>query len=408
MKTTWHFHRTRRRFLQKAGVAAALGPLIITDRTIAQTRTLYVNSWGGSYTAAQDAAFFKPFTAATGIQIRTVTPVAYGKIKAQVQSRSYEFDMTSVNSMQWLRASREGLAEPIDWTIVKKNDLPPNAVVADGYGITQNILGHGALLSQRQISQRRSSSWADFWDVKTFPGGRSLCLSDSPRTLIFALLADGVSRDQLYPLDIDRAFKKLDQIKPHVKVWWREGTQSQQLIRDGEVDMMSIWNARASELKQQGVPVEVVWNGAVRSTSTWSVLRGAPNRKLAWELIAFPPRPSRSRVQHSALLRPNPSGRLCLHPKEIALQLPTYADNQAISVREDDQWEAERIVQIEQRFTQWLGRNATLKAETLLGHRKFGSHHDDHSNSTSRKASPGHHDARTYRALRPVCPRLRQ
>ena len=133
MGTTWLLDRTRRRFLQKAGAAAALGPLIISDRTIAQTRTLYVNSWGGSYTAAQDAAFFKPFTAATGIQIRTVTPVAYGKIKAQVQSRTYEFDMTSVNSMQWLRASREGLAEPIDWTIVKKDALPPNAVVADGF-----------------------------------------------------------------------------------------------------------------------------------------------------------------------------------------------------------------------------------------------------------------------------------
>ena len=60
MKTTRHFHRTRRRFLQRAGVAAALGPLIITDRTIAQTRTLYVNSWGGSYTAAQDAASSSP------------------------------------------------------------------------------------------------------------------------------------------------------------------------------------------------------------------------------------------------------------------------------------------------------------------------------------------------------------
>ena len=134
MKTTRHFHRTRRRFLQRAGVAAALGPLIITDRTIAQTRTLYVNSWGGSYTAAQDAAFFKPFTAATGIQIRTVTPVAYGKIKAQVQSRTYEFDMTSVNSVQWLRASREGLAEPIDWTIVKKDDRRPLHRAAAGTG----------------------------------------------------------------------------------------------------------------------------------------------------------------------------------------------------------------------------------------------------------------------------------
>ena len=75
---------------QRAGAAAAtatLGPLLITERTIAQTRTVYVNSWGGSYTAAQDAAFLKPFTAATGIQVRTVTPVLYGKIKAQVQTQ---------------------------------------------------------------------------------------------------------------------------------------------------------------------------------------------------------------------------------------------------------------------------------------------------------------------------------
>src|SRR5262249_8154461 len=101
MKTTWRFDRGRRRFLQKTGAAAAaaaLGPLITPDRPIAQTRTLSVNSWGGSFAAAQDAAYFKPFTALTGIQIRTVTPVSYAKIKAQVQAGRYEFDMTSINS----------------------------------------------------------------------------------------------------------------------------------------------------------------------------------------------------------------------------------------------------------------------------------------------------------------------
>src|SRR5262245_1853755 len=59
MSTTFHFDRRRRRMLQGAGAtaaSAALGPLLISERTIAQTRTLYVNSWGGSYTAAQDAA----------------------------------------------------------------------------------------------------------------------------------------------------------------------------------------------------------------------------------------------------------------------------------------------------------------------------------------------------------------
>src|SRR5580693_469323 len=122
----WRFDHRRRKFLRAAGggAAAALGPLLISERTIAQTRTLYVNSWGGSYTAAQDAAYFKPFTAETGIQIRTVTPVSYARIKAQVQSGNYEFDITSINSMLWLRGSREGLAEPIDWNIFKKGTLP--------------------------------------------------------------------------------------------------------------------------------------------------------------------------------------------------------------------------------------------------------------------------------------------
>ena len=62
----------------------------------AQTRTLFVNTWGGSWTAAEEAAYFKPFTEATGIRIRTVAPVSYAKLKAQVAAKSYEWDMTSI------------------------------------------------------------------------------------------------------------------------------------------------------------------------------------------------------------------------------------------------------------------------------------------------------------------------
>ena len=41
-------------------------------------------------------------------------------------------------------------------------------------------------------------------------------------------------------------------------------------------------------------------------------------------------------------------------PPDIARQLPTYAANMAVSVKEDDHWESEHIAQIEQRFTQWV------------------------------------------------------
>jgi len=352
---TWRFDRNRRRLLRAAGAAAVFGPLLISERTIAQTRTLYVNSWGGSYTAAQDVAFFKPFTAATGIAIRTVTPVSYARLRAQVQSGNYEYDMTSINSMQCLRGAREGSMEPIDWNVVNKSALPDDTVVADGHGVCFCIQGTNLCYRTDRFPGGGPQSWADFWDVRKFPGPRSLCINDSPRTLIYALLADGVPPEKLYPLDLDRAFKKLDQIKPAVKVWWREGNQSQQLLRDGEVDMMSIWNARGSELKEQGVPVEVVWNGAVRSSSTWCVLKGAPNRKLAWEFIAFcmiakPQAEFNTRLFYG----PTNPDAYALIPHEIAVQLPTYAANLAVSVKEDDVWEADRIAAIEERFTQWV------------------------------------------------------
>ncbi len=352
------FDRRRRRFLKGAGAVAAtapLGPLLVTEHTTAQTRTLYINSWGGSFTAAQEVAYFKPFTAATGIQVRTITPVSYGKIKAQVQSGTYQFDMTSVNSMLWLRASREGLAEPIDWTIVRKETLQPDSIVADGHGIASYIQGTNLCYRSDKFPNGGPKSWTDFWDVKKFPGNRSLCINDAFRSLTFALLADGVPRDQLYPLDIERGFRKLGEIKPHIKVWWREGTQSQQLIRDGEVDMMSIWNARATELKQQGVPVELVWNGAVRSTSTWCVLKGAPNRKLAWEFIQFttqakPQAEFNTRLYYGPI---NPAAYEFI-PSAIRVELPTYPENLAVSVRGNDTWEADRITQVEERFTQWV------------------------------------------------------
>ncbi len=351
----WRFDRRRRMFLRTAGAAAALGPLLITERTIAQSRTLYVNTWGGSYTAAQDAAYFKPFTAATGIQIKTVTPVSYARIKAQVESGNYEFDLTSINSMLVLRAARVKLVEPIDWMIFKKGTLPDDAIVSDGHGVAFAILGTNLCYRTDKFPHGGPKSWADFWDVQKFPGPRSLCMSNSPRTCIFALIADGVPLDKLYPLDFDRAFKKLDQIKPHIKVWWREGNQSQQLLRDGEVDMMSIWNARGTELRQQGVPVEVVWNGAVRSSSTWCVLKGAPNRKLAWEFIQFvsgakPQAEFNTRLYYG----PTNPGAYALIPKDIAVQLPTYRANEAVSVKEDDTWEVDRIAKLEERFTQWL------------------------------------------------------
>jgi putative spermidine/putrescine transport system substrate-binding protein len=332
------------------GIAGVAAPAVWCAR--AESPTLYVNTWGGSWTAAEDAAFYKPFTEATSIRIRTVAPVSYAKLKAQVQSGSYEWDVTAIERGDMLRAEREGLLEPINWSIVNKDKLFPNAVYANGIGacaLTTNLVYRAD-----KFPQGGPKSWADFWNIKDFPAPRAM-ISNPVRAMVFALVADGVPIDKVYPIDVDRAFHKLDQIKPHIKVWWAQNAQSQELLRDGEATAMAMHNARASELKAQGVPVELVWAGATLDLIYWCVARGAPNRDLAWRFIESATAGQRQATFCARLFYgPANADAFKFIKPEIAKQLPTYPENSRVTVSSDPEWFAANAEKVSERFTQWL------------------------------------------------------
>src|SRR5262245_993694 len=82
-------------------------PFVRTAR--AQSKTVYVNSYGGVWESSWKKAFFDPFTAQTGIAIRTVPGVSFAKLKAQVQSRNYEWDVINLGDVEYAQAVHEGL-----------------------------------------------------------------------------------------------------------------------------------------------------------------------------------------------------------------------------------------------------------------------------------------------------------
>ena len=172
----------RRTFLKgfaATATAASAGPLIVTERTIAQTRTIYVNTWGGSWTAAEEAAFFKPFTEQTGIRVRTVAPVSYAKLKAQVQSGNYEWDITAITQADLLRAEREGLVEPVDWTVVKKEKLLPERRVRQRPRLLR--ARHEPRLPQGQVPAGRTEDVGRLLGRQEVPGNRAM-LNNAVRT----------------------------------------------------------------------------------------------------------------------------------------------------------------------------------------------------------------------------------
>ena len=79
-----------------------------------------------------------------------------------------------------------------------------------------------------------------------------------------ALKADGVKDSEFYPLDIARAFRSLDRIKPHVKAWYYDNSQAQQLMEQEEVDIIAMMNGRAIDsILNSKAPFEIVWNEAI-------------------------------------------------------------------------------------------------------------------------------------------------
>jgi putative spermidine/putrescine transport system substrate-binding protein len=134
---------------------------------------------------------------------------------------------------------------------------------------------------------KEPTGWADFFDLQKFPGKRGLWKYATGGVFEFALMADGVGPKELYPLDVDRAIKKLDTIKSDI-VWWDTGAQSQERVGSGEVAMTMIWNGRGWSAKHtDNKPVEMIWNQQILTADYFVVPKGSPNKDIAMEFIAW-------------------------------------------------------------------------------------------------------------------------
>src|SRR4029077_8606044 len=82
---------TRRNMLATAGGALIAAPFVRTSAQ-AQGKIVYVNSYGGVWETSWKKAFFDPFTAQTGIAIKTVPGVSFAKLKARGHTGNYPWN----------------------------------------------------------------------------------------------------------------------------------------------------------------------------------------------------------------------------------------------------------------------------------------------------------------------------
>lgn len=341
---------SRRTVIKTVGATALVAMPWV--RRVDAAEVLYVNTWGGAWEASAKKHIFGRFTKETGAEIRTISPVSVAKLAAQVKTGAYEFDVTTLGGGDIVRANNAGIIDPITEAQAKEMALWKDAVFQNG--VPSHAFATVIAYRKDKFPNGGPTNWAEFWDTKKFPGPRSL-QKYAARILPIALLADGVPIDKLYPLDVERAFKSLERIKPAIRVWWTQGPQSQQLLRDGEVHAIGIWNGRIQELMDQNAPAELVWNQAEIDRAYWVVAKGTPRAELARKYIKIAVSPEAlagfcSDANYGPL---NPDAFKAIPEKE-AVKMPTYPAHYKLAFEQDVLNAGVDLDAVTKRFDQWL------------------------------------------------------
>jgi putative spermidine/putrescine transport system substrate-binding protein len=268
--------------MKSTSILAACAALLIVASPAAAADLVF-SSWGGTTQDAQKAAWADKFTAKAGVNVVQDGPTDYGKIKAMVEAGSVTWDVVDVEGDYAAQAGPKGLLEKLDFGVIDKSKLDPRFVTDYSVGsfYYSFVIGCNA-----DAVAACPKTWADLFDTTKFPGKRTFYKWSAPGVIEAALLADGVPADKLYPLDLDRAFKKLDTIKADI-IWWSGGAQSQQLIASAEAPFGSVWNGRMTALAKTGVKVETSWEQNITAADSLVVPKGTKNKDAAMQFIAF-------------------------------------------------------------------------------------------------------------------------
>lgn len=334
-----------------AFVAVAIGVLAMPA---AAQQSITVASWGGAYQDAQRKAWFEPAAKDLGITIKEDTTSGIADVRAQVKSGTVTWDLVQQGTNGCILLEREGNLEKLDPAVVKTDGVP--ADMKSDYWVANLVYSTVLAWNTKTYKDKKPQGWADMYNFKDFPGGRSMRRSPM-YNLEAALIADGVDPQKLYPLDIDRAFKKMRELKPHIVAWWPSGAASAQLINDGEVDMIGLWNGRVQSVMKEGAAADLTFNQQIILADCWAIPKGAPNKALAMKAMAHMMTPE-AQARLPLYINYGPANAKAYDTgtitPEMAKALPSSPQNLKNSFTLDVKWWADNLDAVTKRFDQFI------------------------------------------------------
>jgi putative spermidine/putrescine transport system substrate-binding protein len=339
-----------------AAVALLAASALAPPSAFASPNDLTIVTRDESQQRAMQSAYVQPFTAITGAPVQQETwEGGIDTLRTQAKTPDDTWDLVLVDADELSTGCGEGLFEKLDWPAIGgKDHYMPQAVSDCGVG----AVVVNTVLAWDKDKLPVAPSWSDFWDVAKYPGKRGL-RKGVRGNLEFALMADGVAPADVYKTlstseGVDRAFRKLDQLKPYIE-WWSTETEAAHILALGDVLMTSAPSGQiATMAEQEHKNFGLQFTASLYELQSWAIMKGSPSLRMAQQFLYFTGMPAVEvrLLQHSgdAGLAKGLNDGL---PPELTAVSPGSAANMAAGLKVDAGFWHDNLPKLRQRFDAW-------------------------------------------------------
>jgi len=280
---------SRRRFLKgwlAGGSAFALtAPAALGGRRALAAGTVVFAGAGGVMQRLQTKVFLDPFTAKSGVVASQRVYADAERLNEMITSAPAGCDLVSLSGPLAMSFEGKGLLAPIPDGVIDVKDLvhaPWRSKAAVAWQYQSAGIGFSP---KRHPPGKHPRTWAQFFDGTTFPGRRGLRVR-AEENLEIALLADGVTAKDLYPLDMDRAFRAIQRLRPAMVAWIKNPAHDVGLIRTDALDFNVVYSAQVLEASAEGAAVGFAIDEPLSVPEFLAVPKNSRNKENAFKLMA--------------------------------------------------------------------------------------------------------------------------
>lgn len=294
---------SRRAFLGGTAAATLAVAGALAPRPLRAQARLKIATYGGYFQDSFDEHIYPAFTEATGIEVESIAePTSEAwvvQLDTAARTGTAPADVSMISQVGMLRGQTTELWTPLDLARIPNHvNLQPHFIHTypdgrvDGIGAVSWYI---TLVTNTDVYPEPPSSWNELWNERNRDSIGLLANAGNSFLLEVTAHTHFGGPDILDSREgVLQVLEKLQEVKPNVRLWYRDEGQFQQALQSGEIPMGQYYHDVTGLAAAEGFPVRSTFpqEGGILDSGCWAVSRASDKLDEAHIFIDYMSQPA--------------------------------------------------------------------------------------------------------------------